>query len=142
MARMDDHRNKGLPGFAVAVVLLPVLIGCNFLSGAAPTPTVQAMVDSFFSGYAFLDVNGNGEIDSEDAPVENAAFILTLQGGGEAGASTDESGYAFIIAPGGVDYPVTVRMEPPEGSTLKLIGPQEITFTSPGESPTFLFSSE
>jgi hypothetical protein len=122
-------------------LLMPAMImGC----APAPisTPTVQAIVDSFFSGYAFLDVNGNGEIDSEDTPVENAAFIVTLQFGGEVGAFTDKTGYAFIVAPGGVDYPVTMRMEPPKDSTLKLIGPSEITHELADESPKFLFSSK
>ncbi len=118
----------------------------SVMTGCAPaptaTPTVQPIVDSFFSGYAFLDVNGNGEIDAEDAPVENAAFIVTLQFGGEVGAFTDKTGYAFIVAPGGVEYPVMMRMEPPKNSTLKLIGPSEITHELADESPKFLFSSK
>ena len=43
---------------------------------------------------------------------------------------------------GGVDYPVTMRREPPKDSTLKLIGPSEITHELADESPNFLFSSE
>jgi len=118
----------------------------SVITGCAPTPTstptVQAIVDSFFSGYAYLDANGNGELDSEDTPLENAAFIVTLQFGGEVGAFTDKTGYAFIVAPGGVDYPVKMRMEPPKDSTLKLIGPSEITHELSDESPKFLFSSK
>lgn len=124
--------------FALGIpVLAVVLISC---APKPTTPTVQAIVDSFFSGYAFLDVNGNGDLDSEDTPVENAAFIVTLQFGGEVGAFTDETGYAFIVAPGGVDYPVTMRMEPPQDSALKLIGPSEIIHELTDESPKFLFS--
>jgi len=121
------------------ILLLIATTSCNF---PTPTPTAQPLVDSFFSGYAFLDVNGNGELDSEDTPVENATFIVTLRGGLEVGAQTDKTGYAFIVAPGGVDYPVTMRMEPPKDSTLKLIGPPELTHELADESPKFLFSSK
>lgn len=123
----------------IRIFVLSLLAGCNL---PTPTPTVQAIVDSFFSGYAFLDVNGNGELDAEDTPVENATFIVTLQFGGEVGATTDKTGYAFIVAPGGVEYPVKMRMEPPKDSTLKLIGPSEITHELAEESPKFLFSSK
>ena len=127
-----------LVGYILSIpVLAIVMIGCT---PKPTTPTIQPIVDSFFSGYAFLDVNGNGELDSEDTPVENAAFIVTLQFGGEVGAFTDKTGFAFIVAPGGVDYPVTLRMEPPKDSTLKLIGPSEIIHDMADESPKFLFS--
>ncbi len=103
------------------------------------TPTAQPLVDSFFSGYAYLDVNGNGQIDSEDTPVENAIFIVTLKGGYETGDTTDDKGNAFITIPGGVDYPVTLRMEPPKDSNLKLVGPTSVTY--PSDTPAkFLFS--
>lgn len=129
-----------LARYALSIPILAVLlISCT---PQPATPTIQPIVDSFFSGYAFLDVNGNGELDSEDAPVENAAFIVTLQFGGEVGAFTDKDGYAFIVVPGGADYPVKMRMEPPENSTLKLIGPSEIIHELADESPKFLFSSE
>lgn len=126
--------------FTLVTILVLIMI-----AGCAPepaTPTVQAIVDSFFSGYAYLDLNGNGELDPEDTPVENATFIVTLQFGGEVGATTDKTGYAFIVAPGGVDYPVKMRMEPPKDSTLKLIGPSEITHELADENPKFLFSSK
>ena len=129
--------------FAVSILSIPVLAMVMLSCAPTPTtPTIQPIVDSFFSGYAFLDVNGNGELDSEDTPVENAAFIVTLQFGGEVGALTDKTGYAFIVAPGGVDYPVTMRMEPPEDSTLKLIGPSELIHELADEAPKFLFSSK
>ena len=124
---------------ALIVLLIATIISC---APQTATPTVQPIVDSFFSGYAFLDANGNGELDPEDTPVEGAIFIVTLQFGGEVGALTDKTGYSFIDAPGGVVYPVTMRMEPPKDSTLKLIGPSEITHELSDESPKFLFSSK
>ena len=124
---------------AIFMLLISILAGC---SAQPATPTVQAIVDSFFSGYAFLDVNENGELDPEDTPIEKATFIVTLQFGGEVGGLTDKTGYAFIVAPGGVDYPVTMRMEAPKDSTLKLIGPSEITHELADQAPKFLFSSK
>ncbi len=119
------------------IVLLIAATSC----APTQTPTKPILVDAFFSGYAFLDVNGNSEIDSEDIPVENAIFIVTIPGGYEVGDTTDESGNAFIIVPGGVEYPVTLRMEPPTDSGLKLIGPSSITYPS-DEPAKFLFSSK
>ncbi len=138
MTKFDQRRGADLRHIAYSVFLSLLVTSCNL---PTPTPTVQAIVDSFFSGYAYLDVNGNGEIDSEDTPVENATLIVTMQGGLEFGGPTDASGYAFLVAPGGVDYPVTLRMEPPKDSTLKLIGPSSITY--PSDTPAkFLFSSK
>jgi len=126
----------------VIYILLIFILALTSCSPTPPaTPTIQAIVDAFFSGYAYLDVNGNGEIDSEDTPVENAIFIVTLQGGFETGDTTDDKGNAFITIPGGVDYPVTLRMEPPKDSNLKLIGPSSITYPS-DEPAKFLFSSK
>ena len=116
------------------------LAGCTFLPASTPTP--QAYVDSFFSGFAYLDANGNGELDSDDTPLENAIFIVTLQFGGDVSALTDETGYAFIVAPGGVEYPVKMRMEPPRDSTLRLIGPTELVHELADETPKFLFSAK
>ena len=118
--------------------LLIVTTGCTLQTA---TPTIEPIVDSFFSGYAYLDVNDNGELDAEDTPVEGAAFIVTLQFGGEVGAFTDSTGYAFIVVPGGADYPVTMRMEPPKDNDLKLIGPTEVIQDQADPAPKFLFSS-
>ena len=123
---------------ALTILLIAAITSCNILT-PTPTPDVRLIVDAFFSGYAYLDVNGNGEIDSEDTPIENATLIVTLQGGMETGDTTDENGNAFITIPGGVDYPVTLRMEPPKDSNLKLVGPSSITYPS-DEPAKFLFS--
>jgi hypothetical protein len=122
----------------IIVLLIATIAGCNL---PTPTPTIQPIVDAFFSGYALLDVNGNGEIDSEDTPIENATLIVTLQGGFETGGMTDKTGFAFITIPGGVDYPVTLHMEAPKDSSLKLIGPSSITYPS-DEPKKFLFTSK
>ena len=125
---------------AVLIFVALLIMGCNFLS-PTPTPDIRPIVDAFFSGYAYLDVNGNGVIDSEDTPIENATLIVTLQGGFETGGLTDKTGYAFITIPGGVDYPVTLRMEAPKDSNLQLIGPSSVAYPS-DEPAEFLFTSK
>jgi len=138
MRKLDQSRNAPARCITHLIFLSLLISGCNL---PTPTPTVQPIVDAFFSGFAYLDVNGNREIDPDDTPVENATLIVTLQGGAEFGGATDSSGYAFLVAPGGVDYPVTLRMEPPKESTLKLIGPASITY--PSDTPAkFLFSAK
>ena len=113
------------------------------LAGCAPTlaPTEPILVDSFFSGQALLDVNNNGQVDPEDTPLKDATFIVRMDGGGEFGALTDEEGRAFITVPGGAFYPVTARMEAPEGSGLVAIEPSTVTLAdSTMQAPPFLFS--
>ena len=108
-----------------------------------PTPTEFIHVYSAFSTYAFLDSNGNGQVDSADTPVKDATFVVALPGGTEFGDPTDDTGYAFITIPAVVEYPVTLRMEAPQDSTLKAIEPFTIKLLEPtGESIQFLFSSK
>jgi len=119
------------------LVFLLALIGC-----APATPTVQPLVDSAFSGYAFLDSNLNGQLDDEDTPLEGATFYVAINGVKAFGATTDANGYAFILIPSSVDYPVTLSMEAPKDSELKIIGSSEVLFTISDESPKFLFTTK
>lgn len=114
---------------------LHVLIGC-----APATPTVQPLVDSAFSGYAYLDVNNKGQLDEEDAPLEGATFHVAINGVKAFSATTDKNGYAFILIPGSVDYPDTLSMEAPKDSNLKSVGFSEVSYVPTDESPKFLFS--
>ena len=121
------------------------LAGCIPISAQnlTPTPTPFIRIHSYFSAYAFLDANGNGEVDPADTPVKDATFIVTLPGGTEFGEPTDETGYAFITIPAEVEYPVTLRMGAPQDSMLKAIEPSTITLLGPaGETIQFLFSSK
>jgi hypothetical protein len=119
------------------LVFLLALIGC-----APATPTIQPLVDSAFSGYAFLDSNFNGQLDDEDIPLEGATFYVAINGVKAFGATTDENGYAFILIPSSVDYPVTLSMEAPKDGDLKIIGSSEVLFTISDESPKFLFTTK
>jgi acetyl esterase/lipase len=104
------------------------------LSGATPTSAVMA--DSFFSGYAYIDANGNKQIDESDPPLPGATF--TLMGFGDM---TDDQGHAFIVIPGGWDQPVIAKMAPPQDGGYTLIGPVHVTLHSPNNtSARFLFA--
>ena len=137
---VDKHWDIGLRlVFASSIFLLSLLV----ITSCTAKPTEPVLADSFFSGQALLDANGNGQIDSADTPVANATFIVTLQGGGEFGAQTDDTGKAFVTIPTNAEYPVTIRMETPDASSLALIEPSTITLSEPtGETIKFLFSSK
>ncbi|MBI5351018.1 MAG: hypothetical protein HZB50_00105 [Chloroflexi bacterium] len=126
------------------IILLSVFMlfvsACNAKS-TTPTPVILA--DSFFSGYAFVDVNGNGQFDSADTPLKDAIFIVQVEGGAQFGRKTDETGNAFVTIPAAVQYPVILYMKPPTYSTLILIGPPSIILQeTTGEKAIFLFTSK
>lgn len=130
-----NHTIRSLILFTGLVIIQALFMGC------APAEPVQS--HSFFSGQALLDANGNGLIDADDTPVENATLIVTLQGGIEFGGNTDSSGNAFVTVPSMVEYPVTIRMEAPVGSSLILIEPVKVILSEvTGETTKFLFSSK
>ena len=56
-------------------ILLLLTTGCS----TQPTEP-RVLADSAFSGRALLDMNGNGRVDSEDTPIENATFSVELDG--------------------------------------------------------------
>lgn len=119
---------------AVWLIAQAALAACSTSSPSAP------VTDTFFSGQALLDINGNGRIDAEDTPIAGAAFIVTLPGGTEFGAQTDETGRAFITIPSSVEFPVTVRMEAPKDSALNEVETGITTLKAPtGETIQFLF---
>lgn len=124
--------------FIIACLLsLLALIGC-----APAPPTVQPLADSAFSGYAYLDVNNNGQLDDEDEPLEGATFYVAINGVRAFGAATDKNGYAFILIPSSVEYPVTLSMDAPKDSNLKSVGFSEVSYMPADETPKFLFSSK
>jgi hypothetical protein len=127
------------------LTFLLALAGCvpTSAQNLTPTPTPFIRIHSYFSAYAVLDANGNGKVDPADTPVKDATLIVTLPGGTEFGGPTDETGYAFITIPSDVDYPVTLRMDAPQDSTLEAIEPSTITLLEPtGETIQFLFSAK
>ncbi|MBE7535917.1 MAG: hypothetical protein HS124_09340 [Anaerolineales bacterium] len=126
---------------AALFILVLFVIGCGFLS---PTPTAQPILaDSAFSGYAFLDSNFNGQLDDEDTPLEGATFYVAIDGVKAFGETTDKNGYAFILIPSSVDYPVTLSMDAPKESNLDHAGFSEVVmYSSTDPAPKFLFTSK
>ena len=122
--------------FTIISIFLLAITGC------ASKATEPVLSDSAFSGQALLDVNGNGQIDSEDTPIVNATFYVEIDGVKAFGDTTDETGNAFILIPGGVKYPVKVSMEAPKDSMLKLITPSTVDVSASTGSVQFLFSSK
>ncbi|HET7142525.1 MAG TPA: hypothetical protein VFI68_00785 [Anaerolineales bacterium] len=123
--------------------LLIFAFGISACNPITQTPTPVILVDSFFSGYAFLDANGNGQLDSADTPLKDAIFIVQFEGGAEFGALTDQTGNAFVTIPSAVQYPVTLFMKPPEDGPFTLIGPLSIVLQeTASEKASFLFASK
>jgi hypothetical protein len=120
-----------------------IALGLSACTALSPTPTPAILADSFFSGYAYLDTNGNGQIDSADTPLKDAIFIVRLESGAEFGGNTDENGNAFVTIPAAVQYPVTLFMKPPKDSGLTLLGPSSIILQEPAsEKNSFLFTAK
>ncbi len=118
-------------------------LGISACNAITPTPTPVIFADSFFSGYAFLDTNGNEELDSTDTPLKDAIFIVQLEGDLQFGGLTDETGNAFVTIPSAVQYPVTLFMKPPEDNGITLLGPSIIFLQEPAsEKNNFLFTSK
>lgn len=127
----------------LATILLSSLLFIG-ISACSPTPTpAPILADAAFSCQAFLDVNGNEQVDSEDTPVEGARFYVEFNGLKAFFDTTDESGNAYILVPGGVEYPATVGILAPEGSDLIVVGSETATITTETvPAATFLFTSK
>ena len=81
MRTVNTSQRANLHTLIILILLSAITTGCNI---PTPTPTEQPLVDAFFSGYAYLDVNGNGEIDSSvhcvnasGVPANRFALIIT-----------------------------------------------------------------
>jgi hypothetical protein len=110
-----------------------------------PTPraTRKILADTFFFGHAYLDANGNDEIDEDDPGLKGALFMVSPSGGAGLTAYAGSDGSAFIVIPGGLretDWPVMARMEPPPDSSYELVGPEEVVLEYPKSSADFLFT--
>lgn len=128
---------KCVPSAGLAVGIMLLLTACTGLSTPALTLTPQPFADVTFSGCAYLDENGNGQVDPQDPGLEGLTF--TALGWSDR---TSEDGCAFVLIPGGVPdhlWPVVVRMELPEGAPYEPVGPTEITVTQDSRQGHFDF---
>ena len=128
---------RKLSSLIVLAFFLVLPLACNLTSALNnTTPTPAIMADTFFSGHAFIDANGNGALDADDPPLEGARF--TCAGFGDR---TGADGVAVVVIPGEWDKPVEARMAPPEGSGYILIAPTVVTLQNPGQTRAdFLFT--
>ena len=146
--------------FAIALLIFtPFLSSCinagpSTNEEATPSPQIEPSIkptwpvvgDLFFTGCAYLDVNGDEQIDAQDEPIARAFFTATLSAGAGFGAETSSNGCGHITIPGvssettGDIFPVKLKMEPPSGRGYKLLGAEEIILESPDPSQVdFLF---
>ncbi len=110
--------------------LLPVLgllllsaLGCGHTMTPTSTPP-PVLADSFYYGRAYVDANGNGQVDEGDPPLEGVILIATDAEGLSGSGRTDAEGLATAWWPAGSTYPITLRMKPPERYIL--VGPEEV----------------
>lgn len=130
-----------------SILLVPTIIfgtlACNAFSGLVPRPTPpEVLADTFFHGCVYVDSNANGELDSEDQPLEDIMFSVTLSSGGGIGGETNASGCATLTVPGGASedfYPVMAKMEPPEYCTYSPVITAEMILEYPDTNSAFLF---
>lgn len=124
------------PGVMAVTVI--VLLACALPAPTSTPPSI--MDDAFFFGRAFVDANGNGQIDPTDPPLKGAVLTVTDTRGASSGGITDDQGHAMAWFPGGgVQYPVTLRIKPPKDTAYTLIGPGEVVLQR-GTSADFLFA--
>ena len=139
----------------LAILLLSATISCSLFnqpsspSPTSPTPTqtdphapketVPVMADSFFYAKTYIDANGNGLIDPDDPPLAGALFIATDARGASGGGWTDSKGSAMAWWPSDSQYPVTLQIQPPEGSAYTVIGRDQIVLQEWDTSAEFLF---
>ena len=133
---------KALWRFVLLFTSVFLLCACGV--GPGVTPTVEILADSFFFGCAYLDTNGNGEIDPDDPGLKDVLFTVSMQGGmGLSAYTSGDRGCATIIVPGGLEtdaWPVTASMQPPAESNLELVGPAEVVLAYPESHADFLFA--
>jgi hypothetical protein len=129
---MPNH-NATSNGMIVCILVIVTLTGCGFSDNRSASPET-ILADTFFFGCAYLDTNGNGEVDAGDQGIEDGRFVVDVHGNrGVFAAATGENGCATIVIPGGLsaeDWPVTGRME--SVSAYKLISPEEMILEQRG----------
>jgi hypothetical protein len=130
--------------YAFVLIILLMLSACSAIEApASPVidePTPPVMADSFFYGRAYIDANGNGQIDEDDPPLQGAIFSVSDAAGNNGGDLTDSQGSAMAWWPSGTEYPVTLRMDPPKDSGYVIIGESEIVLPAYQTSADFLFA--
>ena len=141
------------PVVKIAVVLL-LLVGCNAPVATSvpstaipstPTPRQEVLADTFFSGCAYLDQDGDEGIDPEEPLLGGLTFTVTLAGGAGFGDETSEGQCAFITVPSALPaeaWPIVARMIVPDDLEFKPIGSSTVTLEFSQTRAEFLFRAD
>jgi hypothetical protein len=131
----------------VAVILAVVLVACAALVETDPsnkTTLPKIPADTFFTGCAYLDQDGDGIADRDEDLIGGLLFEVTLAGGTGFGSETTDGRCAVVTVPSGLQddaWPVVVRMVVPEAAEVKPVGSGKISLQYPETRAEFLFVS-
>jgi hypothetical protein len=139
MAPFGSFGSFSLPGsyLPIALTLLLLLTSCSVLER-------QVMDQSCpeYSGYAYVDQNGDGLLDANDPPLEGAIFTAKEPYGSRS-ATTGKDGRAAVRLCS-QEPPVSLTMQPPKDSGYTLIAPNYILAGPLSDNPRaggdFLFA--
>jgi hypothetical protein len=114
-----EGRSKLRLTVVVGVMCLPVLLlvscGVGEPTGGSPTPESQAAVaDTFLSGCAYVDRDGDGELDVGERLIGGLSYSFTLEGGVGFGAESGDGECGFVTVPAALPpeaWPIVVRVE-------------------------------
>lgn len=132
----------------ILVAMAALVLGgcCGWLrSKSDPSNAPSAvLVSTSFSGCAFLDTNANSLVDSEDVPIGEMSFSVTLaEGTGFGSVTSDGSGCAHVLIPVALPeegWPVVVEMTVPESLDYVPGGEVRKTLAYPETRADFLFA--
>jgi len=89
-------------------------LACNLTSAMDNGTATRDPCDTFFFGHAFIDANGNRELDDSDPPLKGRSSPAA-----GFGARPEPIGVAAVVIPGGWNKPVEAQMAPPTASGYK-----------------------
>lgn len=132
----------------IGLILAALLASCNSsdsLDAPDPTPSAEILADTFFSGCAYLDQDGDEAIDPGEPLLGGLTFTITLASGAGFGDETSAGHCAFIVVPSALPadaWPIVARMTADEGLNYKPIGSSTATLEFPQIRAEFLFEAE
>ena len=128
----------------ILVVPALLLAACS-AAATEKTPQQEPMSDTFFTGCAYLDRDGDGLADAGDPLLGGFTVTFTLAGGAGFGGETAGGECGTVTVPSGLSsdaWPVVVRMAVPEGAKYKAVASSEIALQHPQARAEFLFVPE
>jgi hypothetical protein len=132
----------------IASILVLFTASCRVgrpATGSVPAQSQGVASDTFFSGCAYVDEDGNEQLDTGEPLLGGLSFSFTLAGGAGFGAKSVDGECAFVTVPAALPpeaWPVVARVEVPEGYMYSPIGPTEIELERPETRAEFRFSPQ